>query len=234
MILTQPSALHPFKMTWPWALLFCSISLVAGRQGHLPHNVKCTGWEKVCSQLTGVIAGPARVGTAVVIDCVNAFYKEGIDGREVKWTVEKWGLPNNHTEHYIDEAGKLHLVNLTESDTGIYQCHLLATIDDDADNNNNFPDSLAKNATHAALITWPLKVYTMTSDALHVLVIWVANGVLVVVFVCLVFINEKSAKGRFPLVVRPDRPAKDNRVPTTRPPTQTTNSTKYGTLDTTQ
>ena len=89
MILTLPSARPPFKMTWPWALLFCSISLVAGRQGHLSHNVKCTGWKKVCSHLTGVIAGPARVGTAVVIDCLNAFYKEGIDGRKVGYG-SKW------------------------------------------------------------------------------------------------------------------------------------------------
>jgi len=229
----------PREQTWPWALLLCSFSFVAGKNGYLPHNVKCTGWQKVCSHLTGVIAGPARVGTEVVIDCVNAFYKVET-GNEIKWTVEKWTLPNNHTEHYVDEAGKLHLVNVTESDTGIYQCHLLAAIDDDADNNNNAdnhsPDShVVKTATHEALITWPLKVYTMTSDALHVSIVWVANGVLFFVFAGLLFINEKSVKSfRSPLVTRPDQP-KDNRVAPTRPsPRQRINSTKYGTLDTTQ
>jgi len=225
MILTLPR-------TRSWALLLCSISLVAGKNGYLPHNVKCTGWQKVCSHLTGVIAGPARVGTEVVIDCVNAFYKVET-GNEIRWTVEKWSLPNNQTEHYVDEAGKLHLVNVTESDTGIYQCHLLAVINDNADENNNFPESHVKNATHEALITWPLKVYTMTSDALHVSLIWVANGVLVVVFAGLLFINEKSLKGRsYPLVARPDQPLKDNRVAPT--PRLRINSTKYGTLDTTQ
>jgi len=208
-------------------LLFsCLTSLVSG-DGHLPHNVRCSGWPDVCSQLKGIAVGPARVGTGVIIDCIDEFFKpEEQRGKKIEWTVEKWILPNNETQHNVDERGRIHLDNLTESDTGIYKCLVLATIDD-----RQSPS--ANHTTHEALIKWPLKVYTPASDALEISFIWAANGVLLLLFAGLLFINERSLKSKLPLVRRTNQP-KDNRIAPTSQKTDRKNSTKYGTLDTTQ
>lgn len=213
------------------AIFLSSISLASCRNGHLPHNVKCVGWNKICANLKGDVVGPARVGSQVVIDCLDSFNKPEADYEKVEWIVEEWKLPRNDTNHFIDDQRRLHLVNVTESGSGNYSCHVAARTKSRIGSNPSFLHSLQLEAVNrTASISWPLVIYAPASDSFELVLIWSANAVLAVLFFFLLFVNERGLKRNPAIPPANDQSGgRDNRVSPVQ--AERRPSTKYGTLE---
>jgi len=215
-----------------FAIFLSSISFASCRNGHLPHDVKCEGWQDICANLKGDVVGPARVGSEVVIDCLDSFYKPETDDEKVEWIVEGWKLPRNDTHHFVDDKHRLHLENVSASDSGNYSCQVVAKTKSRNGSNPSLPHSVELEADNrTASISWPLLVYTPASDSFELILIWTANAALCVLFFFLMFVNERGVK-RNPAIPPTNDQAvrRDNRVSPVQAGRR--HSTRYGTLET--